>query len=48
MALMTAQNAYRQFAEDGLVEGNADSGTYFLDVKRGRCYDFAPQFTDFQ
>ncbi|MFE4873070.1 GntR family transcriptional regulator [Streptomyces sp. NPDC056682] len=36
VALMTVQNAYRQLAEDGLVEGRPGSGTYVLDVKRGK------------
>ncbi|MFD7443293.1 GntR family transcriptional regulator [Streptomyces sp. NPDC059909] len=35
VALMTVQSAYRQLAEDGLVEGRPGSGTYVVDVKEG-------------
>ncbi|WP_435601215.1 GntR family transcriptional regulator [Streptomyces sp. C10-9-1] len=35
VALMTVQSAYRQLAEDGLVEGRTGSGTYVLDTKKG-------------
>lgn len=31
VALMTVQSAYRQLAEDGLVEGRRGSGTYVVD-----------------
>ncbi|MFD7228860.1 GntR family transcriptional regulator [Streptomyces sp. NPDC059881] len=33
VALMTVQSAYRQLAEDGLVEGRPGSGTYVIDAK---------------
>ncbi|MFI1397812.1 GntR family transcriptional regulator [Streptomyces sp. NPDC020681] len=35
VALMTVQSAYRQLAEDGLVEGRPGSGTYVVDAKKG-------------
>lgn len=35
VALMTVQSAYRQLAEDGLVEGRRGSGTYVIDPKKG-------------
>lgn len=35
VALMTVQNAYRQLAEDGLVEGRRGSGTYVIDPAEG-------------
>ncbi|MFD5429704.1 GntR family transcriptional regulator [Streptomyces sp. NPDC127084] len=35
VALMTVQSAYRQLAEDGLVEGRPGSGTYVIDVQEG-------------
>ncbi|MFJ7948644.1 GntR family transcriptional regulator [Streptomyces sp. NPDC096354] len=40
VALMTVQSAYRQLAEDGLVEGRPGSGTYVVDAKEG---DPSPQ-----
>ncbi|MET7715279.1 winged helix-turn-helix domain-containing protein [Streptomyces sp. NPDC005407] len=35
VALMTVQSAYRQLAEDGLVEGRPGSGTYVVDPRKG-------------
>ncbi|MFF8608422.1 GntR family transcriptional regulator [Streptomyces sp. NPDC015346] len=35
VALMTVQSAYKQLAEDGLVEGRPGSGTYVIDAKKG-------------
>lgn len=35
VALMTVQSAYRQLAEEGLVEGRPGSGTYVIDAKEG-------------
>ncbi|MFJ4806417.1 GntR family transcriptional regulator [Streptomyces murinus] len=35
VSLMTVQSAYKQLAEDGLVEGRAGSGTYVIDPKKG-------------
>ncbi|MBA4864950.1 winged helix-turn-helix transcriptional regulator [Streptomyces sp. PSKA54] len=35
VALMTVQSAYKQLAEDGLVEGRQGSGTYVTDPKKG-------------
>lgn len=35
VALMTVQSAYRQLAEDGLVEGRRGSGTYVIDPVEG-------------
>lgn len=35
VALMTVQSAYRQLAEDGLVEGRPGSGTYVIDPREG-------------
>ncbi|MEU1822623.1 GntR family transcriptional regulator [Streptomyces abikoensis] len=35
VALMTVQSAYKQLAEDGLVEGRRGSGTYVIDPRKG-------------
>lgn len=35
VALMTVQSAYKQLAEDGLVEGRPGSGTYVIDPQKG-------------
>ncbi|MGD3107558.1 GntR family transcriptional regulator [Streptomyces sp. YGL11-2] len=35
VALMTVQSAYKQLAEDGLVEGRRGSGTYVIDPAKG-------------
>lgn len=36
VALMTVQSAYKQLAEDGLVEGRPGSGTYVIDPQKGQ------------
>ena len=35
VSLMTVQSAYKQLAEDGLVEGRPGSGTYVIDPQKG-------------
>jgi len=35
VSLMTVQSAYRQLADDGLVEGRPGSGTYVIDPQKG-------------
>ncbi|MBY8877479.1 GntR family transcriptional regulator [Actinacidiphila acidipaludis] len=36
VALMTVQSAYKQLAEDGLVEGRPGSGTYVIEPQKGQ------------
>jgi DNA-binding GntR family transcriptional regulator len=36
VALMTVQSAYKQLADDGLVEGRPGSGTYVIDPQKGQ------------
>ncbi|MFP1625674.1 GntR family transcriptional regulator [Streptomyces sp. 5K101] len=35
VSLMTVQSAYKQLADDGLVEGRPGSGTYVVDPQKG-------------
>ncbi|MGW2352117.1 GntR family transcriptional regulator [Actinacidiphila glaucinigra] len=35
VSLMTVQSAYKQLADDGLVEGRPGSGTYVIDPREG-------------
>ncbi|MDI3406041.1 GntR family transcriptional regulator [Streptomyces cavernicola] len=50
VALMTVQSAYKELAEDGLVQGRQGSGTYVLDPKKGdpTAQDAAASMRDLQ